>query len=81
MYCRSPIDLADVLWKTTIDKLMLLPAGTRTSTLPSCWQAKRWRCCCRKWLRATDRVIVFDSPPLLAASEASLGHHMAIVMV
>jgi len=78
------IDLADVLWKTTIDKLMLLPAGTTHQHATELLASEAMAMLLQEMAaRYRDRVIVFDSPPLLAASEASaLAHHMGqIVMV
>jgi receptor protein-tyrosine kinase len=67
------IELTDVMCKTDIGKLTLLPRGTAhkhaTELLASdamdellAELAQRYR----------DRIIVFDSPPLLAASEAAV---------
>ena len=78
------VDLADVLCKTTIDKLMLLPAGKAhqhaTELLASEAMGRLLR---ELAARYQDRIIIFDSSPLLAASEASaLAHGMGqIVMV
>jgi exopolysaccharide/PEP-CTERM locus tyrosine autokinase len=78
------IDLADVLWKTNIDKLMLLPAGTTHQHATELLASEAMGTLLREMAaRYRDRIIVFDSSPLLAASEASaLAHHMGqIVMV
>jgi exopolysaccharide/PEP-CTERM locus tyrosine autokinase len=78
------IDLADVLWKTTIDKLMLLPAGTTHQHATELLASEAMGTLLREMAaRYRDRIIVFDSPPLLAASEASaLANHMGqIVMI
>jgi exopolysaccharide/PEP-CTERM locus tyrosine autokinase len=78
------IDMADVMLRTNVDTLSILPAGTSTpratellasssmSTLVS-EIANRYR----------DRVVIFDSPPLLLTSESRvLASHMGqIVMV
>lgn len=78
------LDVADALVKTNIDKLTVLPAGTahrRATELLASEQmasllaeiASRYR----------DRIIIFDSPPLLATTEARvMATHMGqIVMV
>jgi exopolysaccharide/PEP-CTERM locus tyrosine autokinase len=78
------IDLADVLWKTTIDKLMLLPAGTMHQHATELLASEAMGTLLREMAeRYRERIIVFDSAPLLAASEASaLAHHMGqIVMI
>ena len=78
------IDLADVLWKTTIDKLMLLPAGTTHQHATELLASEAMGRLLREMAeRYRERIIVFDSAPLLAASEASaLAHHMGqIVMI
>lgn len=78
------IDMADVMLRTNVDTLSILPAGTSTpratellasssmSTLVS-EIANRYR----------DRIVIFDSPPLLLTSESRvLASHMGqIVMV
>lgn len=78
------IDLVDVLWKTSIDKLMLLPAGKMHQHATELLASEAMGTLLREMAeRYRDRIIVFDSSPLLAASEASaLAHHMGqIVMV
>lgn len=78
------ISLADVLLKTNIEKLTLLPAGKpykhATELLAS--EAMN-RLVDDMANRYADRIVIFDSPPLLATSEASvLASHMGqIVMV
>jgi exopolysaccharide/PEP-CTERM locus tyrosine autokinase len=78
------IDLAEVLWKTDIDKLSVLPAGTAHQHATELLASDAMRVLLREIAsRYHDRIIVFDSPPLLAASEASaLASRMGqIVMV
>lgn len=78
------LKLADVLIKTDIAKLTVLPAGRTykraTELLAS---AAMTRLVEDIGNRYHDRIIIFDSPPLLATSEASvLATHMGqIVMV
>jgi len=64
-------ELADVLLKTNVDKLSLLPAGTRhsraTEMLASTAMANLVD---HMASRYPDRILVFDSPPLLATTEA-----------
>jgi receptor protein-tyrosine kinase len=83
LYDRS-IDLADVLCKTNIEKLTILPAGKGRHHATEMLGSEMMRALLQEMAeRYSDRIIIFDSPPLLAASEASvLGGHMGqIVMV
>jgi protein-tyrosine kinase len=81
---ENSVDMASVMLRTNVDKLTLLPSGTpharATELLASdamCTllvnMAKRY----------SDRIIIFDSPPLLLTTEARvLASHMGqIVMV
>lgn len=78
------IDLGDVLLNTNVEKLRLLPAGARhrhaTEILAS--QAMS-RLLNELATRYADRIVIFDSPPLLPTSEARvLAQQMGqIVMV
>ena len=68
---RDDLDFGDALVKTNIDKLSLLPAGTRhrrsTELLASEQMASLLRDMATRY---ADRIIIFDSPPLLATTEA-----------
>jgi protein-tyrosine kinase len=77
------IDLAEVLCKTDIGKLTLMPVGTAhrhaTELLASDAMSELLREMAERY---RDRVIIFDSPPLLAASEASaLASQMGQIIV
>jgi protein-tyrosine kinase len=65
------LDLADVLIKTNIEKLTLLTAGRRhshsTELLASQSMAELLKELAERY---ADRVVIFDSPPLLLTSEA-----------
>jgi exopolysaccharide/PEP-CTERM locus tyrosine autokinase len=65
--------LSDVLCKTDIGKLMLLPAGTAHPHATELLASGAMRALLTD-LSAHDprRVVIFDSPPLMAASEASV---------
>jgi len=66
------IGLADVLWKTDIGRLTLLPAGSAHKHTTELLASEAMRSLLREMAgRYHDRIIVFDSSPLLAASEAS----------
>jgi exopolysaccharide/PEP-CTERM locus tyrosine autokinase len=67
------IDLAEVLCKTDIDKLTVLPAGTAHQHATELLASDAMRALLQEMAaRYHDRVIIFDSPPLLAASEAGV---------
>jgi len=67
------IELADVLCKTDIGKLTLLPAGMVHQHATELLASGAMRELLREMgERYHDRIIVFDSPPLLAASETAV---------
>jgi protein-tyrosine kinase len=67
------IELADVLCKTDIGKLTFLPAGTSHHHATELLASDAMRVLLRDMAeRYPDRIIIFDSPPLLAASEAAV---------
>lgn len=67
------VDLADVLWKSDIGGLTVLPAGTAHQHATELLASDAMRGLSRDLAeRHPDRIIVFDSPPLLAASEAGV---------
>ena len=76
--------LHDVLLRTNVDKLTLLPAGTAhgraTEMLASETMAGLLEDMASRY---ADRILIFDSPPLLATTEArALASHMGqIIMV
>ena len=66
------INLAEVLWTTDIGKLTLLPAGTAHRHATELLASDAMGALLQEMAqRYHDRIIIFDSPPLLAASEAS----------
>lgn len=81
---NSQLDVSDALIKTDVPKLTLLPSGRHhkhaTELLASDDMATLVR---EIGERYSDRVVLFDSPPLLATSEAGVlaGHMGQIVMV
>jgi protein-tyrosine kinase len=81
---RSDLDFADVLIKTNIDKLSLIPAGSRHRRSTELLASEQMLSLLREMAaRYPDRIIIFDSPPLLATTEARvLASNMGqIVMV
>ena len=81
---RDDIDLADALVRTNVDRLTLLPAGSRQRRSTELLASEQMASLLRELAsRYSDRIIIFDSPPLLATTEARvLATHMGqIVMV
>ena len=67
------IDLNDVLCKTDIGKLTLLPAGKAHQHATELLASDAMRMLLQEMAeRYHDRIIIFDSPPLLSASEAGV---------
>jgi receptor protein-tyrosine kinase len=65
------VDLGDVLWQTDVGGLTVLPAGTTHQHATELLASDAMRALLRDMAeRHPDRMVVFDSPPLLAASEA-----------
>jgi protein-tyrosine kinase len=77
------IDLADVMWKADIGRLSVLPVGTRHKNATELLASDAMHALLRGMAqRYRDRVIVFDSAPLLAASEAAaLASQMGQIVV
>jgi receptor protein-tyrosine kinase len=81
---RDDITFADALVRTSVEKLTLLPAGSRHRRATELLASEQMTTLLRELAsRYSDRIIVFDSPPLLATTEARvLATHMGqIVMV
>ena len=68
---RDDLDLSEVLMQTNLEKLTVLPAGSNhrhaTELLAS---EKMTRLLDELTTRYPDRIVIFDSPPLLATAEA-----------
>lgn len=65
------LDLADILIKTDIEKLTLLTAGRRHSHSTELLASQSMGALLKELAqRYADRVVIFDSPPLLLTSEA-----------
>ena len=81
---RDDIGFADAMIRTNVDKLAILPAGSRHRRSTELLASEQMASLLRELAsRYSDRVIIFDSPPLLATTEARvLATHMGqIVMV
>lgn len=76
------VDLADVLVRTSIENLTLLPAGRHVPLANELLaSSKMSRFVNEIAKRYSDRIIIFDSPPLLARSEASvLARHVGQIV-
>jgi exopolysaccharide/PEP-CTERM locus tyrosine autokinase len=81
---NSDTKLSDVLLKTNVDKLTLLPSGAAQGRATEMLASETMASLLEEMAsRYSDRILVFDSPPLLATTEArALASHMGqIVMV
>jgi protein-tyrosine kinase len=71
MLTDPQLDLADVLLRTNINKLSLLPAGSRSlQTTELLASTRMGEFLDELATRYSDRIVVFDAPPLLLTSEA-----------
>lgn len=76
-------DMADVMMRTNVDKLTLLPSGTphqrATEILASDAMSNLLEDMAKRY---PDRIIIFDSPPLLLTTESRvLASHMGQIVV
>jgi protein-tyrosine kinase len=80
---RDEIDASDALVKTNIERLTLLPAGSRQRRATELLASEQMASLLRELSsRYPDRIIVFDSPPLLATTEARvLATHMGQIVI
>jgi len=68
---RDDLNIADTLIQTNIEKLTVLPAGSRHRRATELLASERMAVLLRELAsRYPDRMIIFDSPPLLATTEA-----------
>jgi len=78
------LDMADVMLRTNVDTLSILPAGTATPRATELLASSTMTQLVNEIAnRYPDRIVIFDSPPLLLTSESRvLASHMGqIVMV
>ena len=67
------LDVSNVMLRTNVEKLSLLPAGTFHHMSPELITSERMAALANDLAtRYPDRVIIFDSPPLLATSEPTM---------
>ncbi|MDO9271876.1 MAG: XrtA-associated tyrosine autokinase [Rugosibacter sp.] len=80
----AQLDLSQVILRTNVEKLSILPAGTHhpraTELLAS---AAMNKLLAEMAQRYPDRIIIFDSPPLLVTTEARVlaGHMGQVILV
>lgn len=76
-------DLADVLLRTDVGNLTILPAGKRHARATELLASPRMaRVMAEMAQRYPDRVIIFDAPPVLASSEPSvLAMHVGQILM
>ena len=77
------VDMSSVLLKTNVDKLTILPSGTQHARATELLASDAMtRLLDEMGRRYADRIIIFDSPPLLLTTEARvLATHMGQVIV
>ncbi|WP_295991417.1 XrtA-associated tyrosine autokinase [Rugamonas sp.] len=77
------VDMADVLLRTNVPQLTILPAGTANARATELLASHAMNAMVLEIAsRYPDRIIIFDSPPLLLTSEAHvLASHMGQIVV
>ena len=77
------LDVSDVLLRTNVDTLSILAAGTSTPRATELLASSTMANLVQEIAnRYSDRVVIFDSPPLLLTSEArTLASHMGQIVV
>jgi exopolysaccharide/PEP-CTERM locus tyrosine autokinase len=77
------LDMADVMLRTNVDTLSILPAGTSTPRATELLASSTMSSLVSEIAnRYPDRIVIFDSPPLLLTSESRvLASHMGQIMM
>ncbi|TQK05230.1 XrtA-associated tyrosine autokinase [Herbaspirillum sp. SJZ107] len=77
------LDMADVMLRTNVDTLSILPAGTNTPRATELLASSTMTNLVHEIAnRYPDRIVIFDSPPLLLTSESHvLASHMGQIVV
>ena len=80
---NDSVDLSQVLLKTNVEKLTILPSGTKQERATELLASDAMvRLLDDMASRYSDRIIIFDSPPLLLTTEARvLASHMGQVVL
>ena len=83
MLLDDTLDLADVMLRTNVDTLSILSAGTSTPRATELLASQSMRTFLHEIAtRYPDRIVIFDSPPLLLTSEAHvLATHMGQIVL
>jgi exopolysaccharide/PEP-CTERM locus tyrosine autokinase len=84
LLAKDDVDVGDALVRTNVEKLTLLPSGSRHRRSTELLASEQMASLLRELAsRYSDRIVIFDSPPLLPTTEARvLATHMGqIVMV
>jgi protein-tyrosine kinase len=76
------IDVESCIIRTDLANLAVLPAGRRTNEATELLASERTRAVLEQLMAEPSRIVIFDSPPVLAASPASvLAMHVGQVML
>jgi exopolysaccharide/PEP-CTERM locus tyrosine autokinase len=77
------LDMADVMLRTNVDTLSILPAGTSTPRATELLASSTMSTLVSEIAnRYPDRIVIFDSPPLLLTSESRvLASHMGQILM
>lgn len=77
------LDMTDVLLRTNVNTLSILPAGTSNPRATELLASQAMKTLVQEIAsRYPDRIVIFDSPPLLLTSEAHvLASHMGQIVV
>ena len=77
------VDMGDVMLRTNVDTLSILPAGTNNPRATELLASQTMTTFVNEIAnRYPDRIVIFDSPPLLLTSEAhELASHMGQIVV
>lgn len=80
---RKDLDVSDVMLRTNIDRLSVLPAGTPHSRATELLASETMTLLLEEMSsRYPDRILVFDAPPLLASTESRvLATHMGQIVL
>lgn len=80
---HDDVNVGDALVKTNVERLTLLPAGSRHRRSTELLASEQMASLLRELAsRYTDRIVIFDSPPLLATTEARvLATHMGQIVL
>ncbi|GAB6194010.1 protein tyrosine kinase EpsB [Desulfocastanea catecholica] len=72
-YLRDHVDLAELIGKTMVDKLSILASGIPPANPAELLSSSRMGALVEELSRRyDDRIVIFDSPPLLVAAETSV---------